>query len=139
MIIEFEGRQLQFDRRAIGVDEWRELKRKYKMTPKTFEDSISEADPDASTFLYWVLLRQNGEPNTLLGDHLKPDIVALNEALFTAEPDEDEEDQEDGEDPTPPSPPSRSPARSASRRAPRTPPRPSRSSEEGVSGQPTGS
>lgn len=84
MIINFEGRDWHFDTDDITIDEWRELKRKYKMTPKAFQDGIGEADPDASTFLYWVLLRHNGQPSAILGDHLKPDIVQLNQAAVAA-------------------------------------------------------
>jgi hypothetical protein len=96
MIISYDGKDWQFDREAITVDEWRELKRKYKMTPKGFQDGIAEADPDASTFLYWILLRQSGDQRAVLGDHLKPDVIALNEAL-SAEP--GEEGEEDGAGP----------------------------------------
>jgi hypothetical protein len=84
MIIEYQGRQYDFDQDAITVDEWRELKRKYKMTPKGWQDGINEADPDAMTFLWWVLARAAGQPGLTLGDHLKPDVIALNNALGTA-------------------------------------------------------
>jgi hypothetical protein len=92
MIITYDGRDWQFDREAITVDEWRELKRKYKMTPKGFEEGISEADPDASTFLYWVLLRQSGQQGAVLSDALKPDIIALNKAIADADADEPAEE-----------------------------------------------
>src|SRR5690348_1048595 len=81
MQITYQGREYGFDQRAITVDEWRELKRKYGMTPAGFEALIDEADPDATTFAYWVIRRQAGEQNITLGDHLKPDLLALNAAL----------------------------------------------------------
>lgn len=84
MIVRFEGREFEFDTDKITVDEWRELKRKYKMTPKVFQDAINEADPDASTFAYWVMIRGAGQPNAILGDNLKPDIIKLNHALMAA-------------------------------------------------------
>ena len=98
LIITFEDRKYTFDKDAITIDEWRELKRKYRMTPKQFDDTIGQADPDSSTFLYWVLLRQAGDHRVPLGDELKPDIVALNHALATALT--DEPDPEPEADPT---------------------------------------
>lgn len=84
MIVTFEGRDWNYDPAGISVDEWRELKRKYKMTPRGFTDGVDDADPDAMTFLYWVLLRNHGQPSVTLGDHLKPDVIALNNAVGTA-------------------------------------------------------
>jgi hypothetical protein len=118
--ITYEGTAYQFDQKAITVDEWRELKRKYKMTPKAFDEGIGEADPDASTFLYWVMLRQAGDKLAVLGDQLKPDIIALNAALAAAESDEPEEDEAAGPDPTSPSS-----SRPGSARAPAIPGPPS--------------
>lgn len=86
MIITYQGHDYSFDLRAIGVDEYRQLKRKYAMTPKQFGDGLDEADPDAMTFLFWVLLRQNGTDRGLtLGDHLKPDLIELNNAVAAAQ------------------------------------------------------
>lgn len=136
MIVEYEGRQWHFDTGTITVDEWRELKRKYKMTPKGFEDGISEADPDASTFAYWIMLRQNGRQNVPLGDHLKPDITALNHALNAAQLAElqaqppEEEGEEPGPTPPSPSPPPSPPSPEAHR---------SRQGGEGVAASRTGS
>lgn len=84
MIITYQGREYPFDETAITVDEWRELKRKYRMTPKGFEDGAENADPDAMTFLYWLLMRRDGQQQLLLGDHLKPDVIALHTALAEA-------------------------------------------------------
>jgi hypothetical protein len=95
LIIQFEDREYKFDKNAITVDEWRELKRKYRMTPKQFDDCIGEADPDASTFLYWVILRQSGNQAIPLGDQLKPDIIALNAAVAAALDDEENEAEPD--------------------------------------------
>lgn len=113
MIVEYEGRQYHFDPQAITVDEWRELKRKYKMTPKQFEDGLAEADPDAVTFAYWIMLRRNGRQNVPLGDHLKPDILALNDALnaaqlaeLQAQPPEEEGEEAGPTRPSPSPPPS---------------------------------
>jgi len=115
VIITYEGREYSFEVDRIDVTEWRELKRKYKMTPKQFEAGVSEADPDAMTFLYWIMLRQNGQaaPALTLGDHLKPDIVGLNNGLSEAagdDPDEPEAEPDptkaSGSTPTSPAPPS---------------------------------
>lgn len=84
MIIAYQGQDYEFDVRSVTVDEWRELKRKYKMTPGQFEDAIDEADPDASTFLLWIMLRRAGQHAMPLGDHLKPDIIELNAAIAQA-------------------------------------------------------
>lgn len=115
MIITYEGTGYDFDLDRVGVDEWRELKRKYKMTPKQFQDGTAEADPDAMTFLYLSMLRQAGRANVSLGDHLKPDIIALNHALDAAMQAEEEAAAAEPEpDPTKGSPspaPSPGPAR----------------------------
>ena len=101
LTIDFEGREWHFDKNEIGVDEWRELKRKYKMTPRQFDEGVSQADPDGYTFLYWVMLRQNGDQRAVLGDHLKPDIIALNAAIAKALVTEREQEGEEAE-PDPP-------------------------------------
>lgn len=101
LIMQFEDREWTFDKTEVTVDEWRELKRKYKMTPKAFDECIGEADPDASTFVYWVMLRQNGAQNVPLGDQLKPDIIALNAAIAKALVTEREQEGEEAE-PDPP-------------------------------------
>lgn len=84
LTFEYQGREWHYDSEAIGVDEWRELKRKYKMTPGVYETALDEADPDAVTFFYWIMLRQNGGTTQPLGDHLKPDILQLNHAVAEA-------------------------------------------------------
>lgn len=96
MIITYEGQDYDFDADRISVDEWRELKRKYKMTPGQFQEGIAEADPDAMTFLYVAMQRQAGRSNLTLGDHIKPDILALNQAVAAAQ-----EHEETGEEPEP--------------------------------------
>ena len=111
MIITYEGTDYDFDSDRIGIDEWRELKRKYKMTPLGFQNGIGEADPDAMTFLFVAMQRQAGRVNVTLGDHIKVDVIALNQALSAAqeaEPDEEEPEPE-------PDPTKASPSRPASR------------------------
>lgn len=85
MIITFEGQDYDFDSDRISVDEWRELKRKYKMTPGQFQQGLAEADPDAMTFLYVAMQRQAGNTRITLGDHVKPDIIALNQAIAASQ------------------------------------------------------
>jgi hypothetical protein len=100
MQITYQGTEYGFEVQKVTVDEWRELKRKYGMSPKKFSEGLDEADPDAYTFAYWVMLRQNGQGGTLtLGDHLKPDIIALNNAFGEAAQNEPEAPEEP-EDPT---------------------------------------
>lgn len=101
MLIDFEGTKYDFDKDHITIDEWRELKRKYGMTPKRFDETIGEADPDASTFLYWVMIRQAGDQRQPLNDQLKPDIIRLNAAIATAVVTQAEAEGEGEEDPTP--------------------------------------
>src|ERR1700735_2165874 len=84
MKISYQGAEYEFDEEKIGVDEWRELKRKYKMTPLAYGKGIGEADPDASTFCYWIMLRRAGQ-QVSLGDHLKPDLLQLNKAIAEAQ------------------------------------------------------
>jgi hypothetical protein len=84
IIKDFEGRDWDWDFDKIGVDEWREVKRKLKMTPKAVQEGIDEADPDAMTVAYWTMLQQAGLPSQPLGDNLKPDILKLNQAVGTA-------------------------------------------------------
>jgi hypothetical protein len=105
MIISYEGTDYDFDTDRISVDEWRELKRKYKMTPKGFQDGLSEADPDAMTFLYVAMQRQAGRANITLGDHIKVDVIALNAAVSAAVEAGGEQEEPEGEaDPTKASP-----------------------------------
>lgn len=114
MQISYDGREYSFEVEKITVDEWRELKRKYKMTPKGFTEGLDEADPDSMTFAYWVMLRQNGQQTFPLGDALKPDIIALNNAFGAAVEDgpeaESEPDPTKGSPSTPTSPGPPSPA-----------------------------
>ena len=88
LIISYEGKDFTFDQRKIDVVEWRELKRKYAMTPRGFESGLREVDPDAYTFLYWLIRRWAGDVHLTLGDHLKPDIVALFQAVADGVSDE---------------------------------------------------
>ena len=84
-IVHTTGLDYEFDQQAVTIDEWRSLKRMYKMTPGLFQNAVDEADPDASTFLYWVMLRQNQKDMGVpLSDNLKPDIVKLNNAFAEA-------------------------------------------------------
>lgn len=101
MKITYDGRDYELDKDAIVVDEWRQLKRKYQMTPKQFDAGVDEADPDSYTFLYWVMLRQAGDTRTPLNDDLKPDIIALNHALALAAEAEKAAEPEEEADPTP--------------------------------------
>jgi hypothetical protein len=101
MIITFDGASYDFDPSRISIDEWRELKRKYKMTPKQWQDGVSEADPDAMTMLWLAMRRQAGTAgNMTLGDHVKVDILALHDALSDAQDDEPEPEPEPEPDPT---------------------------------------
>ena len=84
IVKDFEGRDWEFDIDSVTVDQWRELKRKYKMTPKACNDGLEEVDPDALTFAYWVMLDQNGRAGQPLGDNLKFDLIKFNNALGTA-------------------------------------------------------
>lgn len=104
MQITYEGQDYDFDTDRISVDEWRELKRKYKMTPGQFQEGLAEADPDAMTFLYVAMQRQAGNTRITLGDHVKPDIIALNQAVAAAQQAEEasaaDQDAEPEPDPT---------------------------------------
>jgi hypothetical protein len=84
MIVTFEGRNWNWDFDAIGIDEWRIVKRNYKMTPKAVQTGMDEADPDSMTVIYWTMLRQAGQQDAVLSDALKPDIILLNNAVGTA-------------------------------------------------------
>jgi hypothetical protein len=84
IIKDFQGRDWDWDFDKIAVDQWREVKRKLKMTPKAVQVGIDEADPDSMTVVYWTMLQQAGLPSQPLGDALKPDILALNQAVGAA-------------------------------------------------------
>lgn len=129
MIIEFEGRTWEFDPATINVDEWRQFKRVYQMTPSKFEEGVKEGDPDAYTFLYWIMLRRSGNQLISLGDHLKPDIIALNAAVAAATEDEPGPVPEPEAPPVPTSPPV-----SAASPAPASPPTTTPPSSPAVSG-----
>jgi hypothetical protein len=125
LIRDFEGRDWNLDLEAVTVDEWRDLKRKYKMSPAAFEGGAAEADPDAMTFLYWVINGQNGNQSLSLGDHLKPDILKLHSAFADASKAEREAEREPEPEPgnptqgPPPSP--ASPSLPAARPSPAAP------------------
>jgi hypothetical protein len=85
MRINYLGTEYHFDEEDVSTDEWRELKRKYKMTPRAYGVGMGDADPDASTFCYWIMLRRAGNQQVTLGDHLKPDVLALNKAIAAAQ------------------------------------------------------
>jgi hypothetical protein len=105
VIITYEGTDYDFSADRVPIDEWRELKRKYGMSPGKFQEGLAEADPDAMTFLYVAMRRQAGDTRITLGDHVKPDIIALNQAVAAAQEDEPEPDEQEAEpDPTKGSP-----------------------------------
>lgn len=65
MIVHFNNRDYTFDLEEITVDQARVIKRFCGLTLKTLEAGLSEADPDAMTCLYWLMLRQNGEEHNI--------------------------------------------------------------------------
>jgi hypothetical protein len=90
MLLTYDGRDYEVDLDKVTIDEWRQLKAKYKLTPAKFQQGLSEADPDASTFFYWIMLRRGGpavpgNQRVPLSDDLRPDIIALNRALEDAD------------------------------------------------------
>jgi hypothetical protein len=91
VIVTYQGHDYTFDQDAITVDEWRELKRKLKMTPGQWQAGLDEADPDTFTFLYWLLIKHDGQPGAVLGDGLKFNLIELNNAIGTAAEQEDRE------------------------------------------------
>lgn len=98
MIINFEGRRYDFDVDRISVGEFREVKRKYKMTVRQWQEALTDIDPDALTVLYWLMLRQDGQQNEPLGDHLDFPLATLAAAFAAAE--EDAPEEADPLDPT---------------------------------------
>lgn len=131
MIVTFEGRDYSLDSDAITIDEYREFKRKYGLTILGFQNALIEADPDALTCAYWVMLRQNGQQNQVLGDQLKFDAPAFYTAVAEAQKQEAAEPAEAEPDPTqgspstpesasPPEPPAPDPAQNGQPEAPIT-------------------
>ena len=114
MIIEFAGTSYDWDIDRMTVDEWREIKRKYALTPKMFEVAMAEADPDAMTCLYWSMLRQAGQTGVLLGDQLSFPLVPLLDAVFAAQKKEEEEEAAAAAEPANPTVPAPSPPASPS-------------------------
>lgn len=121
MFIEYDGRTWDFDYELVTIDEWREMKRKYKMNMRLVQEGAAEGDPDSATCVYWSMLRQNsqlrGRP---LNDDLKFDAVTFVLAYQKAAVDEqaretaeeaqriaDEAEDEAAEGPTRPRPGSR--------------------------------
>lgn len=94
MIINYDGRDYHVDIDEIDIDEYRQLKTKYGMTPKAFQEGINEGDPDASTFLYWIMLRRDGQAGVPLGNQLKPNVTRLNAAMVAAVQREEAEEAE---------------------------------------------
>lgn len=65
MIIHFNNKDYRFDLEDITVEDARAIKRYCGLTLKGLEEGLSEADPDAMTCLYWLMLRQNGEDHNI--------------------------------------------------------------------------
>ena len=85
MIFTFQGREWDYDEDRTTVDQFREMKRKYKLTAKAFSDGIEDGDPDALTCLYWCMLLQNGEPAAILSDKIDFPVGPLYTAISEAQ------------------------------------------------------
>jgi hypothetical protein len=90
MIIHFQGRTYDFDDDRITVDEFREMKRKYKLTARAFDKGVTEGDPDALTCLYWVMQRQAGNHDLVLSDEINFPVGPLYTAISDAQAAEEE-------------------------------------------------
>ena len=56
----FEGKQYEdLDFAAVGMPEWREVKKKLGMTIADVEQGFTRLDPDALTVFWWLTMRQH--------------------------------------------------------------------------------
>jgi hypothetical protein len=63
MKIEFEGKVYDFDLDDLNSDEAKTIKDHYGLNLGDFTRSIFDSDPDAIIGAYWLMRRQNGEPD----------------------------------------------------------------------------
>jgi len=61
MIIEFAGKEYQYDPAMIDMTVGMRIKEHTGQGMRSWEKSIDDGDPKALQALYWVVLRQNGE------------------------------------------------------------------------------
>lgn len=105
MIIEFEGREWQYDEDKVSVQQAMALHLAHGLTIKAWQAGISELDPRSLQFCYWLMLSQNGVKPGLLKD-LDFAVVEFIGAYSDAQPAEVVAEAEAVvADPTPPSPP----------------------------------
>jgi hypothetical protein len=73
-MITYEGTEYPFDTsfEQVTISEWREVKRKLKLTIRGVIEGVEQLDPDAITALYWLTVRSDGRHDDLvLGDSLE--------------------------------------------------------------------
>jgi hypothetical protein len=102
LIIEFEGRSWQYDEDAVTVQQAIALHLTHGLTIKAWQAGISELDPRALQFCYWLMLSQNDVKPGLLKD-LDFAVVEFINAYSEGQAPAAEEEPEP--DPTQPSPP----------------------------------
>ena len=87
--ISYEGKEYDLDLEDMDTDEARAIERYGIPNLLELETGIASGNISALTALYWLMLRQNGEPGARI-DHVKFKPLKLVKALMAAAPDEAE-------------------------------------------------
>lgn len=103
MIIEFEGREWEYDEDAVSVQQAIAMHLAYGFTIKAWQQAIPEMDPRAVQCCYWLMLQQSGVKKVLKDCEFG--AVQFLAAYMKALRATDEDDAEPEPDPTQPSPP----------------------------------
>lgn len=83
MLVQFEGKEYQFDLEEIDVNQARYIKRHTGMTLLQLEEGLENVDAEAMAALYWLMLAQNGSVVDLQKINFK--VVAFGKAISAAQ------------------------------------------------------
>src|SRR5215469_13336214 len=94
--LKYEGREYTFEVEKATADEWREIKRKLRMTIRQVLQGVLDSDIDATTALRWLVLRSDRQHDDLVLDaDAKFDVFAFLTAWKTYNDDIDAEKEPD--------------------------------------------
>jgi hypothetical protein len=133
LIIEFEGREWEYDEDAVSVQQAMAMHLAHGFTIKAWQQAIPELDPRAVQCCYWLMLQQNGVKKPLKDLDFAA-VEFMSAYMKGLRADDAEDDEEPEPDPTPPSPPEDPPST-----GPSTPTDTTRGRRHPVPPEPTGS
>lgn len=95
--VEYEGKEFILDLEDMDTDEASTMERFGVPNLKALEDGVAVGDIKALTVMYWLMLKQNGEPGVRL-ERVKCKPVKFLRALATASSNAEESTGELGKD-----------------------------------------